>query len=137
MTHIRHNQNGEYPRRRQESSSWLDSLVVLVIFMMGGFVLVWYMGLAQRISNLEDAISALEKNNSQLESLIENQRRRREALKNEKVVRFAKSRKMVMPNPGQVCVITQADRWQAPMPHTQKGESVATFHQSVSRDDSL
>ena len=128
MRDIRH-PNSLNKRRDSSSNMVLDLFVTLAMCVGVLLIVVSYINYQKLISIAEDSISAVEKSNDELRSLIANQQRRQEALKNEKVIEYAKAHKMVMPSPGQVCVITEEQRSHAPVlkSYRQKETRVASL----------
>ena len=104
-------QNTTHPQhlgKRNTSSSTLILDLCVILVMCAGIlaIVVTYINYQKLISTAEDKISAVEKSNNMLRSLIANQRSRQESLKNEKVVEYAKANGMVLPGPGEICIIT-------------------------------
>ena len=71
-------------KRRDSSSNMVLDLFVTIAMCVGVLlIVVSYINYQKLISTAEDRISAVEKSNDELRSLIANQRRRQEALKKE------------------------------------------------------
>ena len=129
-------------RRRADTSILSsDMAMILMVSLFFFWIIITYMNTSKEISAVEDAISATKKTNAEITNLIENQNRIKETLKFEKIINYAKSRKMTTPNPGQVCVITDED-WQSVPPLTNRQqkhnvESFTAFQNSKKANDSL
>ena len=129
------------PRRAGVSILSSDLAITLVVSLVFVWNIVAFMNTSKEISVVDDKISAIRKANAETRNLIENQNKCRETLKYEQVVKFAKSRKMTTPNPGQICVITDEDWQNVPLlterRQRQSVERITAFHKAKKGNDSL